>query len=73
MDFRLDLCFEPLDFVFFKGKKTWPKEDSGYRRKEGRWVKNIEGNKDRKKKKRKKMNDIKKGKEIDKKTKRYTR
>lgn len=41
LDFRLDLCFEPLDFVFFSVTK-------GYRRKE-RKVKNMEGNKDRNK------------------------
>lgn len=26
MDFRLDLCFEPFDFVFFKGEKGISKE-----------------------------------------------
>lgn len=42
LDFRLDLCFEPPDFVFFKGKKEKEKKVLAT---EGRMVKTLQDRK----------------------------
>lgn len=38
LDFRLDLCFEALDFVFFEGKR-WAKKDSEQEGEDGKFMK----------------------------------